>query len=94
MKLIFIRLNSNKMDNIQSYLAKIICLFGCFYHLFEISEIYFSYETSTNVRHDSGTRIELPGITACYNKKHQVENNLATILNQTNATLDEIEKGG
>ena len=45
------------MNNIQSYLAKILCLFGCSYHLFEISEIYFSYETSTNVKHDSSNRI-------------------------------------
>ena len=36
--------------------------------------MYFSYRTSTNVKYETNNRIELPGITICYNKLEQLIN--------------------
>ena len=53
-------------------LSKVLCLMGCVYQSLRISELYFSYETITNVKYESENRIELPGITLCVSKLSMV----------------------
>ena len=44
---------------------------GCVYQSLNISKLYFSYETVTNVKYETHKTIQLPGINFCYNKKDQ-----------------------
>ena len=53
---------------------------GCVYQSLRISELYFSYETITNVKYETHNTIDLPGITICYNKKLQVRDEYKDLL--------------
>ena len=55
-----------------SVLTKIVCLIGCVYQSFKISEYYFSYETITNVKYENENKIDFPGITVAYSKLSQL----------------------
>jgi hypothetical protein len=50
---------------------KIICIFGCLVQIYEINQIYFSYETVTDVRYEFDRIKSLPAITICV-PKHQL----------------------
>ena len=52
----------------------ILCAFGCVYQMYNLNVIYFSYETTTNVRYETQTDTYLPAITVCYEKRHQIKN--------------------
>ena len=54
-------------------LYSIVCLIGCIYQSFKLSQIYFTYETSTNVKYESESYVELPAITICYKKLNQLK---------------------
>src|ERR1700712_4841696 len=56
-----------------SIISKIVCLFGCVYQSYKISELYFRYETTTNVRYEKENQIDLPAITMCYGKLAEVK---------------------
>ena len=62
-----------KMKITFDIIWKIVCLLGCVYQTFKISELYFSYETTTNVRYETEKLVNLPGITICYDKKSQLQ---------------------
>ena len=51
----------------------ILCAFGCVYQMYNLNVIYFSYETTTNVRYETQTDTYLPAITVCYEKRHQIK---------------------
>ena len=61
---------------------KVLCLLGCVYQCFDISKIYFSYKTSTNVRYESQTFFDMPGVTICYYKLEQFNDKLKIELDQ------------
>ena len=61
-----------KVNLIFKLLIRIGCLIGCVYQSLRISELYFSYETITNVKYETHNTIHLSGINICYNKKLQV----------------------
>ena len=63
-----------KMVEYFPLIVKIVCLFGCVYQSMRISELYFSYETITNVKYEDEPWIELSGLTICYPKISQVTN--------------------
>ena len=46
-------------------ISKLLCLVGCVYQAVNISKLYFSYKTTTNVRYERNSNIELPGISIC-----------------------------
>ena len=52
----------------------ILCAFGCVYQMYNLNVIYFSYETTTNVRYETQTDTYLPAITVCYEKRLQIKN--------------------
>ena len=52
----------------------ILCAFGCVYQMYNLNVIYFSYETTTNVRYETQTDTYLPAITVCYEKRNQIKN--------------------
>ena len=64
-QLIFIR-------NCYKILMLILCLIGCVYQMFNLNVIYFSYETTTNVRYEAQSEPYLPAITICYDKRFQL----------------------
>ena len=49
----------------------ILCAFGCVYQMYNLNVIYFSYETTTNVRYETQTDTYLPAITVCFFKMTQ-----------------------
>ena len=59
-------------------IAKLLCLVGCVYQAVEISKLYFSYKTTTNVRYEHNNNIELPGISICTTKSFlfKIEQNM------------------
>ena len=68
----------------------ILCAFGCVYQMYNLNVIYFSYETTTNVRYETQTDTYLPAITMCYRK--WIQNNYHAQFNHENhsAILDSI----
>ena len=62
--------------NIYVILMHILCAFGCVYQMYNLNVIYFSYETTTNVRYETQTDTYLPAITVCYEKRHQIKNEI------------------
>ena len=64
--------NKQNMNISQKYIFKsffyIICLIGSLYQIYEISEIYFLYETTTYVKYENEAKISLPAITLCARK--------------------------
>ena len=73
-------------------LSKVLCLMGCVYQSLKISELYFSYETITNVKYETHNTIDLPGITICVSKLSQITDEYREELfqqsNDTNIHLD------
>ena len=67
---------------------------GCVYQSLRISELYFSYETITNVKYETENTLDLPGITICYNKliqlKHEAREELEQFSNETEKQLAHI----
>ena len=57
-----------------NWIAKFLCVAGCLYQSVEISKIYFSYQTTTNVRYERNNNIELPGISICTSKFKKYQN--------------------
>ena len=65
-----------KLNCSYKIISKILCLLGCVYQTFKISELYFSYETTTNVRYETEDQFDLPAISICYNKMTQIKDQL------------------
>ena len=61
-----------KMNKLYLFFTRILCIFGSVYQTFKLSEIHFSYETTTNVRFESQTETSLPAVTVCYYKIFQL----------------------
>lgn len=54
------------------YIFAAICFTGCLLEIYKISEIYFSYETTTDVRFNKETIVSLPAFTICAGKHNIV----------------------
>ena len=61
------------MSKIIKVILKIVLLFGCIYHTFNLSDLYFSYETSTNIRYEFQSETSLPAISICHDKMSQIK---------------------
>ena len=69
-------------------LSKVVCIMGCVYQSLRISELYFSYETITNVKYESEDGIELPDITICVRKLSMVTDKYNEELNKISNSSD------
>src|SRR6185437_15878641 len=64
---------------LYTIVAYVLCLMGCMYQTYKISELYFGYQTTTNVRYgmittdDQTTHI---AVTFCTLKIYQIEPNI------------------
>ena len=76
-----------------SIVSKILCFIGCVYQMIRINEIYFSYETVTNVKYQDENLIDLPGITICNNKFDQVKQELQNDPGYKEELLNELKIG-
>ena len=63
-----------KFQDYFSVLSKFLCFFGCVYQMIQINEIYFSYQTSTDIKYQDDNEFDQPSITVCYMKTDQVKN--------------------
>ena len=70
----------NKYFKIIIYMLCSIC---CIIQITQISEIYFSYETTTDVKYEFEDPIQLPALTLCGPKKYFVNKVYYTKFNQT-----------
>ena len=68
-------LSLKAMYTVMSY---VLCLMGCVYQTYKISELYFGYQTTTNVRYDKSTNgtISYPAFTICVEKVNLVNRSL------------------
>ena len=73
-----------KLININ-FLFKCFCVLACTYQSSKISQMYFSYKTTSSVKFLSGKLEKLPGITLWYSKTFQLKENY-----QTKTSLDKI----
>ncbi|CAG2161500.1 unnamed protein product [Oppiella nova] len=48
--------------------CRLLCLMGFVYQAYEISHLYFSYQTITNVKYEVEDSLSLPAISICVNK--------------------------
>ncbi len=78
--------------NLFKFICRILCNFGCIFHSFKISELYFSYETTTNVKYEDEKQIDVPGITICVNKLTELLNETHKMIYTDKAILLEQEK--
>ena len=60
-------------------LSRIFCIVGCSYHLFQMNKIHFSCRTTTNVIYEDTNVIELPGISICYDKRAQLNQEFSDV---------------
>lgn len=58
------------MNKIYRLLFALLCLVGCSFQVYNISQIYFSFETTTHVKYENVVNISLPAITICIDKKY------------------------
>ncbi|KAF7492294.1 hypothetical protein SSS_08620 [Sarcoptes scabiei] len=58
------RMKYSTIDLLYSFVS-IVSLFGCIWHLSDVSGIYFAYDTTINVNFEREIMVELPGITIC-----------------------------
>jgi hypothetical protein len=66
---------------------------GCLYQIYEISVIYFSYETTTDVRYEDEVMIELPAFTFCVPKVFMARiEYLKQSTNKSTKTLEDMHK--
>ena len=71
----------------------ILCAFGCVYQMYNLNVIYFSYETTTNVRYETQTDTYLPAITVCYEKRHQIKDEILDMFGgNSNKALRQLKK--
>ena len=68
-------------------LFKCFCVIACTYQTTMISQMYFSFKTTSNVKFETGKVQQLPGITICHPKFIQLKN---PPVNITDATLNKI----
>ena len=70
----------NKYFKVVIYM---LCSIGCVIQITQISEIYFSYETTTDVKYEDEDPIQLPALTICGPKMYFVNELYYTKFNQT-----------
>ncbi len=56
-------------------------MIGSLYQIYQISEIYFLYETTTYVKYEKEAKVSLPAITLCANKQYFVREECLKNLN-------------
>ncbi len=55
-----------KMDKAFEYIFKLFCLFGCLFQICQITRVYISYETTTEVKYEIDSTISLQYNTICF----------------------------
>jgi len=68
------------------YIFTLFCLIGCLTQVYWVCEIYFSYQTTTDVRYENEAIISLPAITLCTKKIFFIREEY---LKQNNANYSE-----
>ena len=69
-----------------------ICLVLCCYQVYQISEMYFKYETTTAVKYDTSPVISVPGFTLCFNKKDVIKPKYINETRNSSSFYDWINK--
>jgi len=69
----------------------LICFIGCLFQITRISQIYFSYQTTADVKYEFDNMISLPGITVCFKKefimrKEKIIEKFAAFVNETSSS--------
>jgi hypothetical protein len=65
------------------------CIFNWMSQIYRVSAIYFSYETTTNVRYDKEDIISSPSLTICTSRHYFVRREILEIIfkNESNEGL-------
>ncbi len=77
------------MEKTVRYIFAANCFTGCLLQIYKISEIYFSYETTTYVRYENEVPLSLPALTICAEKHYFARKNILKKIfnNDTNSGL-------
>src|ERR1700744_2356581 len=67
-------------------ICRVICLMGCMYQTYRICELYFSYETTTSVKYKLEDKINVPGLTLCFEKSTVLKQDFIIKHNINNMT--------
>ena len=80
-----------KLKNEQAFrvLYILMCVVMCLYQIVTICQIYFSYKTTTFVKYENISKISLPAITICVDKREVITNEAKERFNFSKVT-DEI----
>jgi hypothetical protein len=80
----------NLKNKISRYLFKIFCIISCLFQINEICVIYFSYQTTTDVRYKEELKVSLPAISICIPKEFMFDLRLTSSIspNETIKSLN------
>ena len=78
-----------KYEQVSQFLHILICAAIFSYQIVTICQIYFSYKTTTFVKYENISKISLPAITICMDKREVIGNEAKERYNLTEVT-DEI----
>ena len=76
-----VKLNAKIIFSVSS---KTLCFIGCIYQMIQINGIYFSYQTSTDIKYQEDNIFEQPSITLCYVKVDQLKDEYINRLPRSN----------
>ena len=77
-----------KIEQVFRVLYILFCAAMCLYQIVTICQIYFSYKTTTFVKYENISKISLPAIFMCVDKREVITNEAKERLNYT--VTDEI----
>ena len=78
-----------KYEQVFRVVYILFCAAMCLYQIVTICQIYFSYKTTTFVKYENISKISLPAITICVEKREVITNEAKERYNLSEAT-DEI----
>src|SRR5882672_3415464 len=82
----------SKMKYFSQIFYQIICLIGCMYQTYKISELYFGYQTTTDVKYELEATVTLPAITLCMNKASALKQDFIQNYYQKKSNNQDIKK--
>ena len=78
------------LNLIYKNICIVLCLFGCLYHSYTISKVYFQYDTVTTIKSEHEQSIQVPAITVCFDKLLVTKQDIINMVmkSETNITND------
>ena len=78
--------------NLDNSVFNMLCVCGCLYQVYQMSSIYFQYQTTTDVQFDINGKEYLPGITFCGLKYQFIRDRFKNIFKENSSEIELLEE--